>query len=255
MVILKEGEKLYMGLVAIMTSHVKEISKSIEEATQGDFFLEELNRKWNDYKDAILDVRKVLLYMDRVYVIHNNKTRIHDLGMNLWRDNVVNSTQIVQSQLKKTLVKLVHRECIGEVINRDLTDNILMMLKDLGDSVYETLFEIPFIEVSAEFYRGEFQKLSEYCDCGDYLWKAENHLIKGLIRVNHYLDSISQKKIYNAMYKEIIENHMLRLIRIENSWLVTLFLNNRYEDLRNLYQIFSTYPNGLFTIQKVANLC
>lgn len=56
MVILKEGEKLYMGLVAIMTSHVKEISKSIEEATQGDFFLEELNRKWNDYKDAILNV-------------------------------------------------------------------------------------------------------------------------------------------------------------------------------------------------------
>jgi len=56
------------------------------------------------------------------------------------------------------------------------------------------------------------------------------------------------------MYKEIIENHMLRLIHIENSWLVTLFLDDRYEDLRNLYQIFSTYPNGLLTMQKVVNL-
>jgi len=39
-VIVNEGEKLYTGLVTIMTSHVKEISKSIEIASQGDFFLE-----------------------------------------------------------------------------------------------------------------------------------------------------------------------------------------------------------------------
>ena len=45
MVLHKFGEKLYSGLVTTMTTHLREISKSIK-AAQGGLFLEELNRKW-----------------------------------------------------------------------------------------------------------------------------------------------------------------------------------------------------------------
>ncbi|GAU50481.1 hypothetical protein TSUD_409660 [Trifolium subterraneum] len=235
-----------MGSVSIMTSHVKEISKSIEEAAEGDFFLEELSRKWNDYKMAIQTIANILIYMDRTYVRKNDKTPIRDLGLNLWRDNVVYSAQI-QSQLQNTLVELLHGERIGKVINnKGLIRSIFMMLKYLGDSDYETLLEIRFLEVSAEYFRGESQKLIECCDFSDYIRKVENHLIEEMIRVSHYSDFICGKKIVNVMCKEMIEN------RIESSLLVTLFLDDRYEDLRNVYMMFSRYvSDGLHKLQKV----
>ncbi|KAK8552854.1 hypothetical protein V6N12_041428 [Hibiscus sabdariffa] len=59
--------------------------------------------------------------------------------------------------------------------------NIVKMLMDLGFSVYLEEFEKPFLEVSAEFYKGESQKIMECCDCGDYLKRAE-------IRINEERD-------------------------------------------------------------------
>ena len=47
MVLHKFGEKLYSGLVATMTGHLKDIAQSVE-AAQGGSFLEELNRKWKE---------------------------------------------------------------------------------------------------------------------------------------------------------------------------------------------------------------
>ena len=49
----KFSEKLYLGLVAAMTLHLKGIAKSVE-AAQGCSFLKELNRKWNDNNKALL---------------------------------------------------------------------------------------------------------------------------------------------------------------------------------------------------------
>ena len=45
-------EQLYSGLVMTMTSYLSEIYKLIQDAL-GDLLLEELNRKWADYKKAL----------------------------------------------------------------------------------------------------------------------------------------------------------------------------------------------------------
>ncbi|KAG6766085.1 hypothetical protein POTOM_030150 [Populus tomentosa] len=137
MVLHKFGEKLYNGLVATMTSHLKEISKSIE-AAQGDSFLEELNRKWNDHNKALQMIRDI------------------------------------------------------DVYGQD-------MLMDLGSSVYQEDFEKPFLEVSAEFYSGESQKFIECCDCG----------------------------------------------------LVNMLLDDKFDDLGRMYNLFRRVPDGLSTIREV----
>ena len=249
MVLHKFGEKLYNGLVATMTSHLREISKSVE-AAQGDSFLEELNRKWNDHNKALQMIRDILMYMDRTYIPSTHKTPVHELGLNLWRDNIIHSSKI-QTRLQNTLLELVHRERTGEVIDRGLMRNIVKMLMDLGSSVYQEDFEKPFLEVSAEFYRGESQKFIECCDCGDYLKKAEKRLNEEIERVTHYLDSKSEVKITNVVEKEMIANHMLRLVHMENSGLVNMLLDDKYEDLGRMYNLFRRVPNGLSTIREV----
>ncbi|GAB2297208.1 hypothetical protein Dimus_031321 [Dionaea muscipula] len=249
MVLHKFGEKLYSGLVTTMTAHLKELSKSIE-AAQGGSFLERLNRKWADHNKALQMIRDILMYMDRTFVPNTHKTPVHDLGLNLWRDNVIHSVNI-QTRLLNMLLDLIHRERSGEVINRGLMRNIIKMLMDLGPSVYQEDFEKPFLEVSADFYRAESQQFIECCDCGDYLKKAERRLNEEIERVSHYLDAKSESKITSVVEREMIANHMQMLVHMENSGLVNMLLDDKYEDLGRMYNLYRRVSNGLSTLRDV----
>ncbi|PIA57439.1 hypothetical protein AQUCO_00600278v1 [Aquilegia coerulea] len=249
MVLHKFGDKLYSGLVSTMTMHLKDISQSIEIA-QGGLFLEEMNNKWAEHNKALQMIRDILMYMDRTFIPSTHKTPVHELGLNLWRDNIIHSGNI-QTRLLNTLLELVQRERMGEVINRGLMRNIVKMLMDLGSAVYQEDFEKPFLEVSANFYSVESQQFIECCDCGDYLKKAERRLNEEMERVSHYLDARSEVKITNVVEKEMIANHMQRLVHMENSGLVNMLVDDKYEDLGRMYNLFRRVPDGLSTIRDV----
>ncbi|RDX62284.1 Cullin-3A, partial [Mucuna pruriens] len=249
MVLHKFGEKLYTGLVTTMTSHLREISQSIESA-QGEIFLEELNRKWVDHNKALQMIRDILMYMDRTFIPSNHKTPVHELGLNLWRDVVIHSSK-TQARLLDTLLELVLRERNGEVINRGLMRNIIKMLMDLGLPVYQQDFEKHFLDVSANFYCLESQKFIESCDCGDYLKKAERRLTEEIDRVSHYLDPRSESKITNVVEKEMIESHMHTLVHMENSGLVNMLVDDKYEDLQRMYNLFRRVSAGLTIVKEV----
>ncbi|KVH96147.1 cullin-3A-like [Cynara cardunculus var. scolymus] len=249
MVLHKFGEKLYTGLVSTMTSHLMAMSGCIENS-HGEMFLEELNTKWTDHNKALQMIRDILMYMDRTYVPSSRKTPVHELGLNLWRDNVIHLSGI-QTRLQNTLLQLIHKERTGEVINRGLMRNIIKMLMDLGPSVYQVDFERLFLEISADFYRVKSQEFIECCDCGDYLQKAERRLNEEIDRVSHYLDTKSEIKITNVVEKEMIMNHMTRLVHMENSGLINMLVDDKYEDLRRMYNLFHRIPNGLSTIREV----
>ncbi|XP_019185705.1 PREDICTED: cullin-3A-like [Ipomoea nil] len=249
MVLHKFGEKLYSGLVSTMTSHLREIAKLIETA-QGGLFLEELNRKWRDHNKALQMIRDILMYMDRTFIPSTHKTPVHELGLNLWRENVIHSSKI-QARLQDTLLELVQQERNGEVINRGLMRNVIKMLMDLGSFVYQEDFEKPLLEVSGDFYRVESQQFIESCDCGDYLRKAEKRLNEEIERVSHYLDVRSEANITKVVEKEMIESHMYRLVHMENSGLVNMILDDKYDDLGRMYNLFRRVPNGPSLIKDV----
>ncbi|XP_076935501.1 cullin-3A-like [Bidens hawaiensis] len=249
MVLHKFGEKLYSGLVSTMTVHLKEIAAAVE-ASQGLLFLEELNRKWMEHNKALQMIRDILMYMDRTYIPSSHKTPVHKLGLNLWRDNIIHSADI-QTRLQDTLLETVQKERNGEVINRGLMRNIVKMLMDLGSSVYQQDFEQSFLDLSANFYRGESQQFIECCDCGEYLKKAEKRLNEEIDRVTHYLDAESEVKITNVVEKEMIESQMNRLVHMENSGLVNMIVDDKYDDLARIYNLFRRVPNGLTLIRDV----
>ncbi|AES96670.1 putative cullin protein, neddylation [Medicago truncatula] len=249
MVLHKFGERLYSGLVATMTSHLQEMARSVE-ATQGSSFLVELNRMWEDHNKALQMIRDILMYMDRTYIQTIKKTTVYELGLNLWRENVLHSNQI-RTRLLNMLLELVRSERAGEVVNRGLIRSITKMLIDTGPSVYGEEFENPFLLASTEFYRAESQIFIECCGSGDYLKKAEMHLNEELDRVSHYLDPSTETKITTLVEKEMLENHMLRLIYKETSGLVNMLGDDKYEDLGRMYNLFSRVTDGLLKIREV----
>ncbi|XP_010512017.1 PREDICTED: cullin-3B isoform X2 [Camelina sativa] len=198
-------------------------------------------------------IRDILMYMDRTYVPSLKKTHVHELGLHLWRDSVLHSSK-VQTRLLDTLLDLVHKERTGEVIDRVLMRNVIKMFMDLGESVYQEDFEKPFLEASAEFYKVESQGFIESCDCGDYLKKAEKPLTEEVERVAHYLDAKSEAKITSVVEREMIANHVQRLVHMENSGLVNMLLNDKYEDMGRMYSLFRRVSNGLVTVRDVMTL-
>ncbi|CAM6113521.1 unnamed protein product [Calypogeia fissa] len=135
MVLHNYGEKLYSGLVNTTTQHLREVAKAVESA-QGGLFLEELNSKCLEHNKSLQMIRNMLMYMDNTYVTDYNKTPVHELGLNLWRDNILRSSQ-TRDRLLDTRLDLVHRERTGEVINRESVRNITKMLMDLEPTVYK----------------------------------------------------------------------------------------------------------------------
>ncbi|KAI8527463.1 hypothetical protein RHMOL_Rhmol12G0077400 [Rhododendron molle] len=116
---------------------------------------------------------------------------------------------------------------------------------DLGSSVYQEDFEKPFLEVSADFYRGESQQFIESCDSGDFLKKAERRLNEEIERVTHYLDAKSEAKITNVVETEMIKCHMQTLVHMDNSGLVNMIVDDKYDDLGRMYSLFRRVHNGL----------
>ncbi|RHN78489.1 putative cullin [Medicago truncatula] len=176
--------------------------------TQKSSFLKELNRKWNDHRKALRMIRDIIMHADRTYN-SMTKTPVYELGLNLWRENVIYSNQI-RTRFLNMLLGLICKDYAEEVVNKKLIRKITNMLMDLGPSVYMQEFENPLLQVSAEFYRAESQKLIERYDCGDYLKKAEMRLNEVIDKVSHFLDPSTQKKITIVVEKEMIENQMLR---------------------------------------------
>ncbi|URD85931.1 Cullin protein neddylation domain [Musa troglodytarum] len=191
------GEKLHSGLATTVTTHLQEVSASIE-AARDDQFLEELNRRWSEHDKALTVIRDLLALMDTTNVSESHKTPVLRLGLDLWRDNVIHSKEI-EARLPHALLRIIQRERMGE--------------KD---------FEKPFLDDSAIFYAGESRVLIECCDCREYLKMVERRLGEEKERASHYLADRTEPKILGIVEEEMIAKHMRRLVHMDSGGVSTI---------------------------------
>ena len=65
-------------------------------------------------------------YMDRIYVKHQNKAPVSQLGLDLWRDHVVRQRGI-RDRMLGMLLELIHKERTGDMVDRALLRSITMV--------------------------------------------------------------------------------------------------------------------------------
>eukprot|EP00899_Mesostigma_viride_P019647 jgi/Mesvir1/27684/Mv07403-RA.1 len=250
MVLHRFGDRLYNGLVDTITRHLRGVVAVIEGTQQGGLFLVELNKRWADHNKSVQMTRDILMYMDRTYVTQHHKTPVLQLGLNLWRDEVVRCPAI-HDRLQTTLLREVHRERLGEVVDRGLLRAVISMLSDLGPDIYQDEFEAAFLAAASEFYTAEAAQLIHSCSCADYLRKAEARLAQEMERVAHYLDASTEPKITAVVERQMIGAHMQTLVTMENSGLLPMLVDNKFEDLRRMYTLFRRIPEGLSTMRSM----
>lgn len=252
MVLHKHGERLYKGLRDVVTSHLVEKVRVEILASLNNNFLQTLNAAWNDHQTAMVMIRDILMYMDRVYVQQNNVDNVYNLGLKIFRDQVVRYGNI-REHLQQTLLDMVMRERRGEVVDRLAVKNACQMLMVLGietRTVYEEDFEKPFLDQSAEFYRMESQNFLTENSASVYIRKVEARINEETERAQHYLDKSTEEPIVKVLEEELISKHMKTVVEMENSGVVHMLKNNKKEDLACMYKLFIRVTNGLETMCK-----
>jgi cullin 3 len=245
MVLHKYGDMLYKGLSKLVEEHLAEVSARVAAAVD-DVFLGELNKAWTDHKVSMLMIRDILMYLDRVYVMHHHVPPVYDLGLIQFRDNVARQAKI-KPRLLKMMLDLVLRERRGEMVERGVLRSLTQMMVDVGvnsRAVYEEDFERAFLETSATFYRAESGEFITSNSCSDYMRKAEQRIREELERVATYMDAGTEPKIKEVVERELIANHMKTLLEMENSGVFSLVRDDKVEDLQRMYALLGRVQGG-----------
>ncbi|KYN01530.1 Cullin-3 [Cyphomyrmex costatus] len=160
MVLHKYSERLYTGLEEVITEHLENKVREYVLRSLYNNLLQTLNLAWNDHQTSMVKISGIFMYMDRVYVKPNDVDTVYNLGLIIFRDQVVRYG-CVRDHLRETLLGMVARERRGELVDCSAIKNACQMLMLLGiknRQIYEEDFERPFLQQSAEFYRVESQK-------------------------------------------------------------------------------------------------
>jgi cullin 3 len=201
MVLHKHGEKLYTGTREVVIEHlIQKVRQDVIDSLNNNF-LTTLNGSWNDHRTAMIMIRDILMYMDRVYVSGQKLEPVYNLGVILFRDNIVRYPPI-RDHLRQTLLDMVAKERRGELIEKSAVKNACQMLMSLGidsRSVYAEDFETPFLSQSAEFYRLESQKLLAENSASVYIHKVAARIGEEAERAVHYLDRSTEERIVRVL--------------------------------------------------------
>ncbi|KAE9529265.1 hypothetical protein AGLY_011941 [Aphis glycines] len=250
MVLLKHGERLYTGMKEAVIYHLEnKVREDVLKALNNNF-LQVLNVAWNDHQTSMVMIRDILMYMDRVYVKHNEVDNVYNLGLVLFRDLIVRYGYI-RDHLRMTLLNMIKLERKGEVVDRIAIKNACQMLMILGITgriVYEEDFEKPFLEQSAEFYKMESQKFLDENSACIYIRKVESRIIEESDRAKHYLDDSTESRIVEVIEIELIKRNMKTIVEMENSGVVHMLKNNKIDDLACMYKLLSRVSDGLKTM-------
>ncbi|CAM6082864.1 unnamed protein product [Calypogeia fissa] len=243
------GDEQYAGFVNKMSRRLRKVATAVESAPR-ELFLEELNNKWTEHNMFWKTLGDVLRQMHNKYLEMQNKTLAFQLGLNLWSVHILQSSRI-RGRLLDTLLQLLQSDRAGEVMKRGLMRNITEMFKILEPTVYEPEYERPFLDAAAKVYRLESQQLIGTTNCADYLKDVERRLKAETERVSHYLPVNSQLQITSVLWWEMVGYHMKVLVEMENSGLVSMLTNGRYEDLEQMYNLCRRFPTGLQIMREV----
>lgn len=75
-------------MAILMKTHCFQIRVDVSNSLHNNF-LQTLNQAWNDHQTSMQMIRDILMYMDRVYVHQNNVDNVYNLGLIIFRDQVL----------------------------------------------------------------------------------------------------------------------------------------------------------------------
>ncbi|CAI2354305.1 unnamed protein product [Caenorhabditis sp. 36 PRJEB53466] len=242
MVLHKHGERLYNGLKDVIQEHMANVRLRIVESMQKGNFLDTVADSWTDHTVAMVMIRDILMYMDRIYVAQNTHVLpVYNLGLDSFRTEILRQNGI-GDRLRDSLLELIKLDRKSNQINWHGIKNACDMLISLGiDSrrVYEDEFERPLLKETSDYYRDVCKDwLNGENDACFYLSQVENCMHEEANRASRYLDKPTETKILQVMDDVMVAEHINTIVYMPNGGVKFMLEHKKTEDLTRIFRIF-----------------
>lgn len=248
MVLHKYGERLYTGLKQVVEDHLRNnVRVKIVESLDSGNFLEVINETWSDHTTAMVMIRDILMYMDRVYVEQNKVEQVFHLGLAIFREQVLYQ-DFIHLHLRTTMLSLIQQERRGIVVNWTGIKSACQMLVALGvhsHEVYVDEFETPFLVSTAEYYRCLSMSFLVSNSASLYVRKVEQCIREESERAKRYLDPQTEGKVLDVLENVLIKEHMNTVVNMEHSGVHVMLSNDKFDQLAALYGLLQRVDGGL----------
>ncbi|KAG2735891.1 hypothetical protein G9P44_002105 [Scheffersomyces stipitis] len=271
LVLRKYGAKLYDNVASLITHHLLARRDYLLDIANAEDFMRAVILEWDEHLQSMKFVSDVLMYLNRVYVKEQKKLLIYDLGIELFKDNVIkHNHDEVGQKIVEIVITEITRNRRGEVITTTMyiTKLINMLellvesggsadLQQYGENYYQTTFEPAFLGNSETFFYNFSQELVNYKLGSRYLREAAQFVKEEENRINFYLPSSTYPKLIDLMNNIIIKDKIDDIISLPyeqqglSYWLQPVIGNifedkndsHHFEELRILYQLIGRFAD------------
>ncbi|KAF1942558.1 Cullin-domain-containing protein [Clathrospora elynae] len=221
-----------------------------ERRVAGEKFLKGLKQAWGDHQVCTSMLADVLMYMDRVYCADQRRPSIFNAAMVLFRDEILHSpvaetaTYTILGLLNDIILDQIQMERDGDVIDKQLIKSCVWMLEGLHQDeveseeqrLYNTSFEVAYLDQSRNFYRRESELLLRDSHAGAYCKHARRRIYEEDERCKQTLLESTAPKIQQVVEDEMIKNRIHELVEME-SGVRFMIDNHRLEELNFVYDL------------------
>lgn len=235
LVLRKYGAKLYDDVSLLIRQHLLQkrqnllailnLSSSLNNSINEDF-MKAVLVEWDEHLQSMKFISDVLMYLNRVYVKEHKKLLIYDLGIQLFKDNIVKyEDNELGSKLIEIVVEEITKNRKGEVITTKMyITKIINMLELLletsnsgndlqyGENYYQRYFEPTFLAGSETFFYNLSQEFINNVLGTKYLHDAHRFIKEEENRINFYLPSSTYPRIIDLMNNILIKDKIDRIL-------------------------------------------
>ncbi|KAI0980344.1 hypothetical protein GJ496_000042 [Pomphorhynchus laevis] len=252
MVLHKHGEMLYTGLRDVVADHLTtkvraDIITCLEN--NGDL-LQSVRQSWDEHETAMVMIRDILMYMDRVYVQQaTGLEHVYNLGSTLFREKVIEQAPINET-LTSQLISQITKDRNGESIDRMNVNSVCFMLGQISSNdnrhpVYKELFERSFLDATCLYYMNKSQNLLDTQDASFYLEQTEIILAQEEERANEMLLSYTKQPLLDVIVNEMLTKRCADVLNIKSSGIDNMLKFQKHTDLSRAYRLFRSSPQSL----------
>lgn len=227
LVLRKFGAKLYENVSELIKNHLLQRREILLKENSGlespEDFLKAILLEWTEHLQSMKFISDVLMYLNRVYVKEHKRLLIYDLGIQLFKENVVKyNDDEVGKKLIDISISEITKSRSGQVITTKMyiskVVNMLELLEESvhindghsssGENFYLKHFEPQFIAYSVNFFR---QLCHKYIADASLLGTTYLHEINDFIkeeetRLSTFLPMSTFPKIIDLMNNILIKD-------------------------------------------------
>ncbi|KAH7710443.1 CRE-CUL-3 protein [Aphelenchoides avenae] len=207
LVLHRRGCDLYNALKACLQEHVQsKVVPSLTQTEEDDLF-GVLRRERFDFNQACVQIRDIVMYMDRVYALQANVLPVKELAAQVFQQEVSLHANLGE-KLRPLLIAPFLRGIDGEDVDwKSWNDSCKTLLEPSDDSrkLYEELFEVPLLREVTEHYRVKLRKVIAEKNEGDFDLLTNTFVESETLYLEHADDKTTKEWLRSALDNVVTE--------------------------------------------------